>query len=112
MCRNIKTLFNFEPPATDEEVRVASMQFVRKLSGLSKPSRANQLAFDTAADSVSQAACELLATLITEAKPRDRSGQVTSAGSEAVRFDGSEPVVPGQPGGAGDEERARVRRCV
>ena len=72
MCRNIKTLFNFEPPATEEEVRAASVQFVPKLSGFSKPSRANQLAFDAAVDSVSQVACELLSTLTTNAKPRDR----------------------------------------
>lgn len=69
MCRNIKTLYNFEPPATEDEVRSASVQFVRKLSGFNKPSRANQPAFDTAVEKVSRVAHELLASLTTEAKP-------------------------------------------
>jgi hypothetical protein len=93
MCRNIKTLFNFEPPATEEEVRAASAQFVRKLSGFSKPSRANQLAFDTAVDSVSQAACELLASLTTEAKPRDRDIEAAKARQRAAKRFGSTGVT-------------------
>jgi hypothetical protein len=72
MCRNIKTLFNFDPPATDEEIRQASLQFVRKLSGFQTPSKANQTAFDRAIEEVSMAAKELLDALVTNAEPRDR----------------------------------------
>ncbi len=72
MCRNIKTLFNFEPPATEEEIRAASLQFVRKLSGFNKPSKANEEAFDRAIEQVTAVAQELLASLITNAEPRDR----------------------------------------
>jgi hypothetical protein len=72
MCRNIKTLFNFEPPATEEEIRAASLQFVRKLSGFNKPSRANEAAFDRAIEQVTAVAQELLASLVTNAEPRDR----------------------------------------
>ena len=72
MCRNIKTLFNFEPPATDAEVRDASLQFVRKLSGFTKPSKANEEAFDLAVDEVTAAARKLIDSLITTAEPRDR----------------------------------------
>jgi hypothetical protein len=72
MCRNIKTLFNFEPPATEEEVRAASLQFVRKLSGFNKPSKANEEAFHTAIEEVAAVAMKLLASLTTNAEPRDR----------------------------------------
>jgi hypothetical protein len=72
MCRNIKTLFNFEPPATDEEIRAASLQFVRKLSGFSKPSQANEAAFSQAVDDVTAAARVLMKSLSTTAQPRDR----------------------------------------
>jgi hypothetical protein len=72
MCRNIKTLFNFEPPATEEEIRAASLQFVRKLSGFNKPSKANEAAFDQAIEQVTAVAQELLASLITNAEPKDR----------------------------------------
>jgi len=72
MCRNIKTLFNFEPPATEEEIRAASLQFVRKLSGFNKPSKANEAAFDKAIEQVTAVAQELLASLVTNAEPRDR----------------------------------------
>lgn len=72
MCRNIKTLFNFEPPATDEEVRAASLQFVRKLSGFNKPSKANEAAFERAIEQVTAVAKELLDSLVTNAEPRDR----------------------------------------
>jgi hypothetical protein len=72
MCRNIKTLFNFEPPATEEEIRAASLQFVRKLSGFNKPSKANEAAFDRAIEQVTAVAQELLASLVTNAEPRDR----------------------------------------
>jgi hypothetical protein len=73
MCRNIKTLHNFKPPATDEEIRASALQFVRKLSGFTRPSQANQLAFDRAVDQVAEAAHELLDSLITNAPPRDRA---------------------------------------
>jgi hypothetical protein len=72
MCRNIKTLFNFDPPATDEEIRDASLQFVRKLSGFNKPSKANEAAFNEAIDEVSQAARRLIDALVTGAEPRNR----------------------------------------
>lgn len=72
MCRSIKILFNFDPPATDEEVRAASLQFVRKLSGFTKPSKANEEAFERAVDKMSAAARELLDSLVTSAEPRDR----------------------------------------
>lgn len=72
MCRNIRPLFNFEPPATDDEVRAASLQFVRKISGFTKPSRANEAAFGHAVEEVAAAARELLDSLVTNADPRDR----------------------------------------
>ena len=79
MCRNIKTLHNFKPPATDEEIRASSLQFVRKLSGFTKPSKANELAFNRAVDQVAQAAHELLESLVTNAPPRDRDSEVLKA---------------------------------
>ena len=72
MCRNIKTLHNFKPPATDEEIRASSIQFVRKLSGFTRPSKANEAAFDRAVEQVTKAAQDLLDSLITNAPPRDR----------------------------------------
>ena len=72
MCRNIKTLFNFEPPATEEEIRAASLQFDRKLSGFNKPSQANEAAFEKAVDDVTAAARVLIESLKTTAQPRDR----------------------------------------
>ncbi len=72
MCRNIKTLFNFDPPATDEEIRAASLQFVRKLSGFTAPSKANEEAFARAVDDVSRSARRLIDALTTTAAPRDR----------------------------------------
>jgi hypothetical protein len=72
MCRNIKTLFNFDPPATDEEIRNASLQFVRKLSGFTKPSKANEAAFDRAIDDVAKIARRLIDSLETNAEPRNR----------------------------------------
>ena len=72
MCRNIRTLFNFEPPASDAEIRAASLQFVRKLSGFTAPSRANEAAFNQAIDEVAEAASRLMASLVTTAPPRDR----------------------------------------
>jgi hypothetical protein len=72
MCRNIKTLFNFDPPATDEEIRAASLQFVRKLSGFTKPSKANEAAFDRATEDVAKIARRLIDSLETSAEPRNR----------------------------------------
>ena len=72
MCRNIKTLFNFEPPATDQEIRDASLQFVRKLSGFNKPSKANEAAFNKAIEEVAHIARHLIDSLTTTAEPRDR----------------------------------------
>jgi hypothetical protein len=90
MCRNIKTLHNFEPPATHEEIRASSLQFVRKLSGFAKPSKANQLAFARAVDRVARAAHELLDSLVTNAPPRDREVEASKARAKAVvRFHGS-----------------------
>lgn len=79
MCRNIRTLFNFEPPATEAEVRAASLQFVRKLSGFTAPSRANAAAFDQAVEEVAAAAARLLAALQTASPPRDREIEAAKA---------------------------------
>ena len=84
MCRNIKTLFNFEPPATEEEIRASSLQFVRKLSGFTKPSKANEAAFDRAVDQVAGAARTLIASLITTADPRDREVEARRARTKAA----------------------------
>ena len=79
MCRNIRTLANFAPPATDEEIRAAALQFVRKLSGTTRPSRANAAAFDAAVDEVTAAATRLLRSLTTTAAPRDREEEARKA---------------------------------
>ena len=93
MCRNIKTLFNFDPPATDEEVRDAALQFVRKLSGFNSPSRANRDAFDTAVDEVAAAAHRLFQRLETAAQPKDRQEEAAKARARsAERFGVKEPA--------------------
>lgn len=79
MCRNIKTLFNFEPPATDEEIEASALQFVRKLSGFNKPSKANEAAFDRAVEQVTAVARELIDSLVTNAEPRDREIEAEKA---------------------------------
>jgi hypothetical protein len=84
MCRNIRTLFNFEPPATDEEVHAASVQFVRKLSGFTKPSQANQPAFDQAVADVAAVARRLIDSLVTSAVPRDREEWAARARARAA----------------------------
>lgn len=84
MCRNIKTLFNFDPPATDDEIRAASLQFVRKLSGFTKPSQANAQAFDRAVDEVSEVATKLVRSLVTNAPPRDREAFAARARERAA----------------------------
>jgi hypothetical protein len=87
MCRNIRTLFNFKPPATELEIRDASLQFVRKLSGFSVPSKANEAAFDRAVDDIAVAARELIAALVTNAGPRDREIEAARAKARsAARF--------------------------
>jgi hypothetical protein len=87
MCRNIKTLYNFEPPASEEEIYLSSLQFVRKLSGFTRPSKSNQLAFDRAVDKVARAAQELIDSLVTTAPPRDREIEALKAKAKsAERF--------------------------
>jgi len=87
MCRNIKTLHNFKPPATEAEIRASSLQFVRKLSGFGKPSKANEEVFNRAVEQVSQAARELLESLVTNAPPRDRDVEAAKARARtAERF--------------------------
>ena len=87
MCRNIRTLFNFDPPATDAEIRAASLQFVRKISGFNQPSKANELSFTAAVDEISHASASFLRSLETNAKPRnrEREGEMREARS-AERF--------------------------
>ena len=85
MCRNIKTLFNFDPPATEDEVRAASLQFVRKISGFNKPSRANEAAFDAAVERVYQDAQALLDSLETKADPKNREIEAAKARARVAR---------------------------
>jgi hypothetical protein len=90
MCRNIKPLFNFEPPVSDAEIRASALQFVRKVSGYSKPSKANEAAFDRAVESVSAVTRELLAELRTQAAPRDRTVEAARAKARATQRYGSQ----------------------
>ena len=85
MCRNIKTLANFAPPATDDEIRASALQFVRKLSGTNKPSKANEEAFDRAVDEVTAAAARLIRSLKTSAPPRDRVTEAQKARERAIK---------------------------
>ena len=85
MCRNIRTLFNFDPPATDEEIRAASLQFVRKLSGFTRPSKANEAAFDRAIDDVAKVARRLIDSLETNAEPRNREEVVARLKERSVQ---------------------------
>jgi hypothetical protein len=84
MCRNIRTLYNFKPPATDEEIRASSLQFVRKLSGFARPSKANDAAFSRAVERVAQAAHELLDALVTNTPPRNRETEAAKARARAA----------------------------
>lgn len=84
MCRNIKTLFNFKPPVTEEELRAASLQFVRKISGFNKPSKANEAAFLAAVDDIAAISSHLLRSLETNAPPRDRTEEATKARARAA----------------------------
>ncbi|HMF92548.1 MAG TPA: DUF2277 domain-containing protein [Candidatus Angelobacter sp.] len=90
MCRNIKTLFNFEPPVTEEEIRAASLQFVRKVTGFNKPSKANEAAFMTAIDEVAAASSRLLRSLQTTAPPRNREEEAAKARARAAERFGTE----------------------
>jgi hypothetical protein len=89
MCRNIRNLYNFKPPATEEEIRASALQFVRKLSGFARPSKANEAAFDRAVDRVAEAAHELLDALVTNAPPRDREAEAAKARARAAERFGS-----------------------
>ena len=89
MCRNIKTLHNFKPPATTEEIWASSLQFVRKLSGFTRPSKANQAAFDRAVDEVAKTVNQLLDSLVTNASPRDRAVEASKAKARAAGRFGS-----------------------
>jgi hypothetical protein len=90
MCRSIKTLHNFEPPATDQEIRASALQFVRKLSGFARPSQANQPVFDRAVDEVTRAAHALLASLVSNAPPRDRDIEAAKARARAAQRYGAD----------------------
>ncbi len=85
MCRNIKPLFNFDPPVTDDEMRASALQFVRKVSGYNKPSKANEAAFNRAVEQVTEATRELLHSLVTDAAPRDRDVEAAKAKARAAR---------------------------
>lgn len=85
MCRNIKPLFNFEPPVTDDEIRAASLQFVRKVSGYNKPSKANEAAFNRAIDDITAATRALLSSLVTDADPKDREIEAQRARERSMR---------------------------
>jgi hypothetical protein len=91
MCRNIRTLFNFEPPATDEEVRAACLQFVRKLSGFNAPSQANEAAFNRAVEQVTKIARRLVDDLVTSAPPRDRAKVAAAAREKYAKRFGASP---------------------
>ena len=85
MCRNIKTLFNFEPPVTDDEIRASALQFVRKLSGFTKPARANEAAFNLAVDETAAVARKLMESLVTNAPPRDREIEAAKAKARSIK---------------------------
>lgn len=89
MCRNIRVLYNFEPPSSDEEIRSAALQYVRKISGFAKPSAANEAAFERAVDSIARASAELLDSLVTTAPPRNREAELAKAHARAVERFGS-----------------------
>jgi len=94
MCRNIKTLYNFSPPATNDELRASAVQFVRKLSGFNKPSKQNEAAFDHAVEQVTLVARELLDSLVTNAPPRDRETEAAKAKAKAAeRFGPKQPSL-------------------
>jgi hypothetical protein len=111
MCRNIKTLFNFEPPATELEIRDAALQFVRKLSGYTVPSKANEAAFDRAVAEVAASARTLVASLVTTAEPRDREVEAAKAKARsAERFGVREAIAGAQDRSIGEKTFAAVPR--
>jgi hypothetical protein len=85
MCRNIRTLYNFDPPATEEEIRASALQYVRKISGYARPSQANAAAFDHAVEAVAEASTELLEALVTSAPPKDREAEASKARARAAQ---------------------------
>ncbi len=85
MCRNIRSLHNYEPPATDDEVRAAALQYVRKISGFTKPSKANEQAFEQAVDAIAEVSARLLGQLVTSAPPKDREVEAAKAGARAAQ---------------------------
>ncbi len=89
MCRSIRTLFNYDPPSTPDEVRAASLQFVRKVSGFSKPSEANREPFEQAVDEISESVTRLLSSLVTRAEPRDRAEEIAKARARAAERRGA-----------------------
>jgi hypothetical protein len=93
VCRNIKTLFNFEPPATDEEIKASSLQFVRKLSGTTKPSRANETAFNRAVEEVTDAARRLIDSMVTTAEPRNREIEAMRLKERSVKRFGPKSAI-------------------
>ena len=97
MCRNIKTLFNFEPPATEEEINASSLQFVRKLSGFNQPSKANREAFDRAVDEVAAAARTLIGSLVTQVEPRNREVEAARAKARFAARNTSSSVAAPEP---------------
>ncbi|MDQ0016255.1 hypothetical protein J2W23_004657 [Variovorax boronicumulans] len=92
MCRSIKTLYNFEPPATEQEIRAAALQFVRKLSGFSVPSKANEVAFERAVDEVAATAARLIDSLVTTAEPKDRAVEAERAKARSAARFGTAPA--------------------
>jgi hypothetical protein len=95
MCRNIKTLANFEPPATDDEIRASALQFVRKLSGMNKPSKANEAVFNQALDEVTEAAQRLVRSLKVSSPPRNRDVEKEKAKLRGIRRGGAAPAIGG-----------------
>ena len=94
MCRNIKTLFNFDPPVTDDEVRAAALQFVRKVSGFNKPSKANEAAFLFSVDEIARISTNLLQSLETNAPPRNRAEEIARARARNLKRFGNRPALP------------------
>lgn len=93
MCRNIRTLYNFDPPATEEEIRAAALQFVRKISGFTAPSRANEAAFNAAVDEIARISERLLSSLETSAAPKDREEEATKAKARSAQRFGTESAT-------------------
>ena len=108
MCRNIKTLYNFAPPATEEEIRASSLQFVRKLSGFHTPSRVNETAFNQAVDEISHIATHLLHALVTNSPPRDRKTELAKAKDRSARRFGTEHSNAARVGGTLNGSRASL----